>query len=146
MNLASLRIGTFNLYNLNEPGLPVYTDKDGWSQAEYDRKIVWTSRVIATLKPDVFGFQELWHANSLARALEASGPSLRYARARILPSEQGQLPWGWQARISHCGPLSRAAPNECAPRIPREGLQLGFSGKFAGPRRSSPETTAQIIR
>ncbi len=78
MNLASLRIGTFNLYNLNEPGLPVYTDKDGWSQAEYDRKIVWTSRVIATLKPDVLGFQELWHANSLVRALEASGLEAEY--------------------------------------------------------------------
>ena len=27
MNLKELSIATFNLYNLNEPGLPLYTDK-----------------------------------------------------------------------------------------------------------------------
>ena len=26
MKLQRLSIGTFNLYNLNEPGLPIYTD------------------------------------------------------------------------------------------------------------------------
>ena len=44
MNLRQLRIGSFNLYNLNEPGLPIYTDADGWPQAEYDRKIDWAAR------------------------------------------------------------------------------------------------------
>ena len=73
MKLNRLTIGTFNLYNLNEPGLPVYTDKDGWSQAEYDRKIDWTARTISLLHPDIFGFQELWHAKSIARALATSG-------------------------------------------------------------------------
>ena len=34
MKLQRLSIGTFNLYNLNEPGLPIYTDANGWSQAE----------------------------------------------------------------------------------------------------------------
>ena len=43
MNLKQLSIGSFNLYNLNEPGLPMYTDKTGWTQAEYDRKIGWTA-------------------------------------------------------------------------------------------------------
>ena len=44
MKLKRLSIGTFNLYNLNETGLPIYTDTSGWSQAEYERKIGWTSR------------------------------------------------------------------------------------------------------
>ena len=72
MKLKRLSIGTFNLYNLNEPGLPIYTDTGGWSQAEYDRKIDWTSRLVRLLQPDIFGFQELWHCKSMTRALEAS--------------------------------------------------------------------------
>src|SRR5215207_637166 len=78
MNLRQLKIGTFNLYNLNEPGLPVYTDKDGWTQAEYDLKIDWTQRIIRLLQPDIFGFQELWHAASVERALDASGLADKY--------------------------------------------------------------------
>jgi hypothetical protein len=72
MNLRRLTIGTFNLFNLNEPGLPMYRS-DGWTQAEYDAKIDWTQRMIRLLRPDVFAFQELWHAASLRRALDASG-------------------------------------------------------------------------
>lgn len=73
MNLKQLSIGSFNLYNLNEPGLPLYTDKDGWSPAEYALKIDWTARQLRLLGADIFGFQELWHADSLARALQAAG-------------------------------------------------------------------------
>ena len=39
MNLRRLNIATFNLLNLNEPGLRMYKDADGWSQDQYDRKI-----------------------------------------------------------------------------------------------------------
>jgi predicted extracellular nuclease len=72
VNLKRLSIGTFNLYNLNEPGLPIYTSTAGWSEEEYDRKIDWTQRTIRLLHPDVFGFQELWHAASITRALDTS--------------------------------------------------------------------------
>ncbi len=78
MNLKELSIATFNLYNLNEPGLVLYTDNDGWSQEEYDLKIAWTARQLTILKSDVFGFQELWHGLSLARALDAAGLSDEY--------------------------------------------------------------------
>jgi hypothetical protein len=37
MRLKRLTIGTFNLYNLNEPGLPIYTNADGWSAEQYER-------------------------------------------------------------------------------------------------------------
>jgi hypothetical protein len=76
--LESFQIATFNLLNLNEPGLPVYTDQDGWSQAEYDRKIEWTAHVIRQLRPEVMGFQELWHRKSLETALVQSGLSNDY--------------------------------------------------------------------
>ncbi len=37
---------TSNLYNINEPGLPIYSDTNGWSQAEYDKKVAWTAGAI----------------------------------------------------------------------------------------------------
>lgn len=77
MKLKKLSIATFNLYNLNEPDLPLYTGS-GWSRDEYDRKIDWTQRVIHMLAPDVLGFQELWHGDSITRALSASGLAEEY--------------------------------------------------------------------
>ena len=59
MNLKRLSIGTFNLLNLNEPGLPIYTNAAGWSQDQFQRKIDWTQHIIDLLHPDVFGFQEV---------------------------------------------------------------------------------------
>ena len=47
MKLRQLSIGTFNLYNLNEPDLPIYTGR-GWTQAEYDLKIDWTNVLSAS--------------------------------------------------------------------------------------------------
>lgn len=63
---------TFNLFNLNKPGLPIYTDKNGWTQSEYDGKINWVKFNIEVLRPDIFGFQELWHADALKQALDES--------------------------------------------------------------------------
>lgn len=73
MKLRALDIATFNLLNLNEPGLPLYRDDDGWSQVAYDLKIDWTRRVLSRLKPHVMGFQELWHRAALERAVAAAG-------------------------------------------------------------------------
>lgn len=78
MNLKELSIATFNLYNLNEPGRALYTDRDGWSEGEYARKIAWVVRQLTVLKSDVVGFQELWHAASLKRALQAAEFSAEY--------------------------------------------------------------------
>lgn len=73
MKLSRLSIATFNLYNLNRPGAPIYTNAKGWSQAEYARKIEWTANQFKLLQADVCGFQELWHPDALADVLEASG-------------------------------------------------------------------------
>lgn len=78
MNLKELSIATFNLYNLNEPGRAIYTDKDGWSQDEHDLKIAWTAQQLTALKSDLFGFQELWHAASLSKALDEAGIADEY--------------------------------------------------------------------
>ncbi len=78
MKLKQLRIASFNLFNLNEPGLPIYTDKDGWSQAEYERKIAWAAMQLQILESDVWGFQESWNGDSLAGILNAAGQSAEY--------------------------------------------------------------------
>jgi len=70
--MKKFSVATFNLLNLNEPGVPMYNDAAGWSQEQYDRKIAWTARQIDQLKADVVGFQELWHADSLSRAFKKS--------------------------------------------------------------------------
>ncbi|BAT58238.1 endonuclease/Exonuclease/phosphatase family protein [Variibacter gotjawalensis] len=78
MKLKKLSIGTFNLLNLNEPNLPMYTDKKGWSDAQYVLKIDWTQRLLKLLRPDIFGFQELWHADALHNAVDTAGLSDAY--------------------------------------------------------------------
>lgn len=78
MQSRTLSVATFNLFNLNLPGLPVYTDQDGWSEAEFALKISWTSQQLRQLPSDVFGFQELWHAGALTQAFEAAGLSAAY--------------------------------------------------------------------
>ena len=75
MKSRTLSVATFNLYNLNLPGLPVYTDQDGWSEAEFALKIDWTAQQLRQLPSDVYGFQELWHAGALTQAFEAAGLS-----------------------------------------------------------------------
>lgn len=73
MKLRTLSLATFNLYNLNEPGRRLYGDRDGWSAQEQARKTEWTARQLRLLESDLTGFQELWHAESLARAVRLAG-------------------------------------------------------------------------
>lgn len=70
--MKNFSIVTFNLLNLNEPGIRMYGDAEGWSPEEYQRKIAWTARQIDLLYADVIGFQELWHADSLKSAFRQS--------------------------------------------------------------------------
>jgi predicted extracellular nuclease len=78
MAQTTVSFTTFNLLNLNEPGLRVYQDANGWTQEEYDRKIAWTARILDVMRADVFGFQELWHARSLENAAAKAGLTADY--------------------------------------------------------------------
>lgn len=63
---------TFNLYNLNEAGLPMYRNRAGWSTEIVKRKVAWSAAMLQRAKADLFGFQELWHRDALVRVLEAA--------------------------------------------------------------------------
>lgn len=67
-----LAFTSFNLLNLNEPGLAMYRDADGWDAETHARKIAWTARLLREMQADIFGFQELWHAESLDAVLRAA--------------------------------------------------------------------------
>lgn len=64
-NRTQFAIATFNLYNLNLPGLSIYADTDGWDEGVYQRKLEWTRSMILRNPVDVWGFQELWHQQAL---------------------------------------------------------------------------------
>ncbi|MGB3315188.1 MAG: endonuclease/exonuclease/phosphatase family protein [Albidovulum sp.] len=89
MARRGVSFASFNLYNLNEPGLAIYKDTDGWDQDIYDRKIAWTAVMLRIMKADVFGFQELWHADSLTAALAMAGLDSEYT-AIAPPGHAGQ--------------------------------------------------------
>ncbi|NCJ05635.1 endonuclease/exonuclease/phosphatase family protein [Synechococcales cyanobacterium C] len=64
---------SFNLYNLNEPNLPMYGNQSGWTPEMVERKVIWSAAMLQRAKADVFGFQELWHIDTLARAMDQAG-------------------------------------------------------------------------
>ena len=70
--MKNVSFATFNLFNLNESGLPLYGRSQGWTQAQYAQKIAWTASQLSLLRADVWAFQELWHADSLQNAFAAS--------------------------------------------------------------------------
>lgn len=78
MTRNSFSVATFNLYNLNLPGLPMYRDAEGWDADQYERKVAWSARMLQELQPDVLGVQELWHADALAAVVERAGLTEEY--------------------------------------------------------------------
>lgn len=58
-------LATCNLYNLNLPGLGMYRDTDGWDDLAFGHKVQWLAETIRRVDADVWGFQELWHLQSL---------------------------------------------------------------------------------
>lgn len=73
MAKGDISFATFNLYNLNEPGLPIYDDKDGWTAEQYAAKVRWAGNMLGCVAADVIGFQELWHAASLQAIMAQAG-------------------------------------------------------------------------
>ncbi|MBN2056522.1 endonuclease/exonuclease/phosphatase family protein [bacterium] len=72
-----LSFATFNLYNLQLPGVPMYQGNT-YTQEEYDRKLSWTAIMLQVLDADVIGFQELWSPQCLVDAFSAAALSDQY--------------------------------------------------------------------
>lgn len=85
MARTQVSFATCNLFNLNEPGLPIYRDSDGWPLDQYELKVDWLSQTLRSLNADIWGFQELWHEQSLQNILESSG--LSETHTALVPSD-----------------------------------------------------------
>jgi Endonuclease/Exonuclease/phosphatase family len=72
-NKRDISFATFNLYNLNLPGEPIYANTSGWSQDEFDRKVAWIGDRLKLIDADVIGFQECWDPQALARCFDHAG-------------------------------------------------------------------------
>jgi len=66
-------------YHLNEPGLAMYNNKSGWPAEIVDKKVTWSAAMLQRAKADVFGFQELWHRDTLKKVVEKAGLSAEYS-------------------------------------------------------------------
>ena len=77
MKLSRLSIATFNLYNLNAPGLRLYA-AEGWTDEQHQRKIGWIAQQLQRIDADVVGFQELWNRTSLETVLAQAGLADQY--------------------------------------------------------------------
>lgn len=72
-NKRDLVFASFNLLNLHLPGRPIYSDEDGWSEAQYAAKRDWTADMLRRLDADVIGFQECWSAEALRDCFRRAG-------------------------------------------------------------------------
>ncbi|KKB06932.1 nuclease [Devosia geojensis] len=72
MARTTVSFATCNLYNLNMPGLPMY-GAAGWSEDQYEAKITWLGGALKRMQSDVYGFQELWHAEALEAVIAEAG-------------------------------------------------------------------------
>ncbi len=73
-----ITFASFNLYNLQLPGVDRRRDGDAYSQDEYDAKIAWSAEMLKPLKADVIGFQELWSEQCLHDLFAKAGLSEDY--------------------------------------------------------------------
>ncbi|MDX2246316.1 MAG: endonuclease/exonuclease/phosphatase family protein [Bacteroidia bacterium] len=85
----TFRIGTFNLFNLVLPERTYYGNRR-YSQGEYAQKIEWIAGQIDKMRPDIIGFQEVFHPEALEDALNKS-TYLRNA-AYTVAAPDGELP------------------------------------------------------
>ncbi|MEM9266628.1 MAG: endonuclease/exonuclease/phosphatase family protein [Cyanobacteria bacterium P01_F01_bin.13] len=72
----NISFATFNLYNLQLPGVEWY--RSNYSQAQYDAKISWSVKMLALLDADVIAFQELWSKQCLIDLYEQAGLADNY--------------------------------------------------------------------
>ena len=82
-NQRDIVFASFNLYNLQLPGKPMYPQGRPYTQAEFDAKIAWAGDAIRRLDADVIAFQELWSAEALDAVFKAAGLAAEYELAFI---------------------------------------------------------------
>lgn len=78
MARTKVSFASCNLYNINLPGLRIYSDPDGWDEDSYNKKVAWTGSILSKMSSDVWGFQELWHQQALKNVFNEPGLASNY--------------------------------------------------------------------
>jgi predicted extracellular nuclease len=63
-------VATFNLFNLQLPGVAMNPGQKPWTDDEFARKVAWIAGQIRTLDADIVGLQELWNRAAMERVLD----------------------------------------------------------------------------
>lgn len=69
MSLDRFSVATFNLYNLQLPGVAMHPGQKPWTEDEFAAKQAWIARQLVALDADVIGLQELWSREAMERVL-----------------------------------------------------------------------------
>ena len=72
MQACTIKIGTFNLFNLIKPGVNFY-ERDPLTEENYTKKIAWVANQLKEMDCDIVAFQEIFHSSALEEAIEKSG-------------------------------------------------------------------------
>ncbi len=86
-NMRDISFASFNLYNLQLPGKPMYPGGKPYTAEEYAAKTAWAGEAVRRLDADVIAFQELWSRQALADVFKAAGLDDRYELAFIKPGD-----------------------------------------------------------
>jgi endonuclease/exonuclease/phosphatase family metal-dependent hydrolase len=68
----SVKLGTFNAYNLVLPGVVYYSNRQ-YSQEAYEKKVAWIAEQLRRMDAGIVGFQEVFHEEALREAVTLSG-------------------------------------------------------------------------
>lgn len=94
-NMRSISFATFNLYNLQLPGAPMYARSTPYTEEEFEAKIAWAAAGLRALDADVIAFQELWSPGALEAVFAQEGLAGQYEFAFIKPG-------GWDGIAVAC--------------------------------------------
>lgn len=125
----SLKVGTFNVYNLNLPNV-VYYNNQKYTPEVYEKKIRWIGNQLDRMQADLVGFQEVWKKAALEAAIDQSD-HLRGAQA-ILSEETDNSP---SLAVASKLPITGHQVIEAFPAVARleiEGENLALT-KFSRP-------------
>jgi endonuclease/exonuclease/phosphatase family metal-dependent hydrolase len=108
-NTRDISFASFNLYNLQLPGLPMNPRQKPWTDAEYKQKLAWGADALHRLDADVIAFQELWSRQALEEMFAAAALADEYELAFIKDGAWDGIavaaavrkPWKIVARTRH---------------------------------------------
>ncbi|MDP5169768.1 MAG: endonuclease/exonuclease/phosphatase family protein [Bacteroidia bacterium] len=122
-----IRIGTFNLFNLVLPEHQYHHDRQ-IDRRDYNRKLDWIAAQLDEMKADIVGFQEVFHTEALAEALQRTH-KLRTA-SYVVAAPTGDQPR--VALVSRFPIKSHHVYESCPSPLTFEGHQIPIK-KFSRP-------------